>query len=210
VFLGCDDLLLPNYVAAIHAAFARHPGVGMIQPRVRVIDAGGNAVAPLPDKIKQALSPTRATEHVLSGEELAVSLLHGVWTYFPAICWSRETLHQHPFRPGLETALDLALLLDLVLDGETLVVLASEAFEYRRHMRSASSRTAMDARRFEEEKAVFRSVSPRLRDLGWHRAERAARIHVTSRLHALTLMPAVIGKGDRDALRAYARHALTR
>lgn len=208
VFMGCDDILLSNYVELMHEAFGRHPHAAFIQPRVRVIDFMGNAAAPLADTIKSLLSPSRGTEHILAGEELAVSLLRGAWTYFPAICWRRDALDGHGFRPALDTALDLALLLDLILEGEIFVLLDTVAFEYRRHRGSVSSRTAYNARRFEEERAVFRQVIPRLRELQWHRAERAARVHLTSRLHALSLMPAVASQGNPHALRAFARHAL--
>ena len=37
VFLGCDDLLLPDYVAVVLAAHRRFPEAAMIQPGVRVV-----------------------------------------------------------------------------------------------------------------------------------------------------------------------------
>jgi len=42
---------------------------------------------------------------------------------------------------------------------------------------------------------------------GWHRAERAARNHSSSRLHALTLLPTAVRGGQGDVVRALAKHA---
>lgn len=207
-FLGCDDLLMPNYVACILDGIQRHHLPAMLHPRVQVIDVHGRRTTPLPDVLKAYLTPRRGRDHRLRGEGLAIGLLHGNWTYFPAIAWRRELIAYQSFQPGLETVLDLALLLDLAIDGHELVLIDTPAFRYRRHCDSASSRSALDTRRFSEERRLYKEVAPRFVSLGWHRAARAARVHATSRVHAATLFPRAIAARDRGAMRTLARHAL--
>src|SRR5687768_13579118 len=76
--LGADDLLLPNYVATVLAAHREHPGVGMIQPGVAVIDEHGRPVKALADEVKRRLYAPKVTDRrLMGGEELAASLLRG-------------------------------------------------------------------------------------------------------------------------------------
>ena len=46
--------------------------------------------------------------------------------------------------------------------------------------------------------------------LGWHRAADRARRHVSTRLHALTLVPGALGHGRLAAVRSLAAHAFAR
>lgn len=207
VFLGCDDRLLSNYVEVMTGAIERHPRAGMCQPRVDVIDAAGKRVHTVTDSAKRLLMP-RGGERVLAGQSLATSLLHGAWTYFPAICWRRASLVGHDFVAGFETVLDLALILDLVVAGEQFILLDHVAFEYRRHSKSASSLSALDAARFEEEARLFAEMRSRFAQVGWPRAARASALHLTSRLHALSLTHRAFAGGDSDAARSLLRHAL--
>ena len=79
--------------------------------------------------------------------------------------------------------LDLALLLDLTVGGASLVYDPRVVFSYRRHAASVSSVLAADGDRFIEESAFFDAEARRYAALGWSRAERAAKVHLTSRLH---------------------------
>ena len=45
VFLGCDDVLLPDYVGVVQDAFAAVPEAVMVQPGVRVVDETGAPAA---------------------------------------------------------------------------------------------------------------------------------------------------------------------
>ena len=63
------------------------------------------------------------------------------------------------------------------------------AFLYRRHSASDSSVRALDGRRFDEEARFFGGEADAFAARGWKSAERAARLHVTSRLNALSLLP---------------------
>ncbi|RNL64427.1 glycosyltransferase [Nocardioides marmoriginsengisoli] len=210
VFLGCDDVMAPTYVADVSAAIETHPQAAVITPRVRVIDRDGAPARTPADRVKAVLTPRRSPDGsavVLGGEALAGSLMHGDWLYFPAITWRRELIAAASFRTDMETVLDLALLMDLVLDGHRFVLLDTASFSYRRHGESASSVSARTTRRFDEEAQLFSEVATACLRRGWTRAARAARLHATSRIHAAVLVPAALRSRDRTAAGALIRHA---
>lgn len=184
VFLGCDDVMLPNYLQSIRAALAQVADADVIQPGVLVIDAEGRLVMPLGDRIKAALRPRVRRPTVLNNESVAARLMQGNWTYFPSICWRRDTIRRHGYRADLPTLLDLALLIDVLAEGGSFVLSPETAFHYRRHPASASSRTAADRTRFNEEIRFHEESAARFTQLGWNRAARSARLRLTSRLHA--------------------------
>ncbi|MGW0036806.1 glycosyltransferase family 2 protein [Gordonia sp. NPDC003376] len=181
VVMGCDDVMLPDYLSTVRRLAEQNPGAAVIAPGVEVIDADDAVVRPLGDRIKSVLAPRSAG--VLSGERLAAGLYHGNWTYFPSLLWNTDAVRQVGFRPGLEIVLDLALLVDLAAAGGSLVHDPTVVFRYRRHGDSVSSVQAVDGRRFAEENAFFDGEAARCAALGWGRAARAARWHATSRLH---------------------------
>jgi glycosyltransferase involved in cell wall biosynthesis len=209
VIIGSDDLMLPNYVRTVRAVHRTHPSAAVIQPGVEVIGATGAASTTLVDLSKRWIyAPRRRSTTVLRGEELAASLLRGNWLYFPSLCWRSEPLRRTGFREGLDVVQDLALVLDLVLDGQSLVVEPTTCFRYRRHRGSVSAVQAADARRFAEERHFFLDAAQRMRDRGWRRAASIARRHLSSRLNALTLLPGAIRRGRSDHVRALLGHAL--
>ncbi|MHA7987250.1 glycosyltransferase family 2 protein [Rathayibacter sp. CAU 1779] len=207
VIMGCDDLLAPDYVERMVVLVDEHPTASYIQPGVQVIDEHGAAAVPLSDRLKGWLRPTVTQATVMGGEGLTRSLLNGNWTYFPSICWRRAELVTRGFRADYEVVLDLALQLQILLDGGTLVLDPTVTFRYRRHGGSVSSWKATDGTRFHEEAALFSETRNRLRSLGWKRATRAARFHWTSRLNALTRLPAAIAHWDAAGIRALVGHA---
>ena len=189
MFLGCDDLLHPDFVARARELMATYPDAAILQMGVRVIDESGAVAAPLGDRIKAMLRPRSRPTRLLSGEDLAVSLLRGNWLYWPSLVFRRSWLVDRPFRADLPIVLDLALILDIVRDGGALVLDSRKAFSYRRHAESLSSAAALDGSRFEDDRRYFREVGADLAAIGWSRAARAARRRWTSRLHGLTLLP---------------------
>lgn len=207
-FMGCDDLLTPDYVSVVSAAIEGRPAAA-VQPLVRVIDESGATSHALTDVVKRRLAPRTDGVRALSGEALAISLLHGNWAYFPSICWRRDFVSAHSFRADMETVLDFDLLLDLVFDNEELLLIPKKSFCYRRHRESASARTARNAARFDEEARLFQEAARRSADRGWHRAARAARWHLASRLHAALLVPGAVTRRDRSAS-LLIRHATQR
>ncbi|PUA81108.1 glycosyl transferase [Nocardioides currus] len=209
-FLGSDDLLHPTYVANAWRVHEQHPDVDIVQLGVRVIDEAGEPADGLTERIKRALMPRGAGQHVLGGETLATSLLRGNWLYWPSLVFRREALGRVAFRADLPTILDLALVLDLVSGGSRLVVDPAVCFSYRRHAQSASSQGLHTGDRFDEDRRFFAESAGRMDAHGWPRAARAARRRWVSRLHALTLAPAALRLRSGDQLRAVARHALRR
>jgi len=205
--MGCDDLLHTQYVSRVHALIEDFPQSAAILPGVDIIDRAGARQLPATDRVKRLLNPVGTAPILLGGETLLTSLLHGNWTYFPAIAWRRDAIAKTGFRQDLDTTLDLALLAEMILAGEQLLVDPRPAFSYRRHAASASSVTAVNSRRFLEERRLFAELSRRSEAIGWGRAARAARVHLTSRLHAVALIPRALYGSDGRMIRALAHHA---
>jgi hypothetical protein len=211
VIIGSDDLMLPDYVGTVRRAHETHPDVAIIQPGVQVVDEFGEPVHTLVDLSKRwVYAPRVSGPTVLSGQHLAASLLRGNWLYFPAICWRAGPLRRTGFREGLSVVQDLALVLDLVVEGESLLVEPTTCFRYRRHRASVSSAHAADGRRFAEERAFFLDTGDRMAARGWPRAARAARNHLSSRINALTMLPAALRQRRSGGVSALARHVLGR
>ncbi len=208
VILGCDDVLLPDYVDVVLRARESFPDAALVQPGVEVIDEHGTVVRPLADRVKQDLVRPRARKpRLLGGEALATSLLHGDWLYWPSLAFRRDVLAATPFREGMPLIQDLALVMDIVMAGGSLLIEPTVCFRYRRHSASASSAALLDGRRFSGERAYFAQVAATASRLGWRRAAAAARLSATSRLHALTLLPRAARAG-RTHVRTMLRHAL--
>mgnify|MGYP003493797360 FL=1 len=209
VFMGCDDMMLPTYVQTIRAAHEAFPHADVIQPGVRVIDEHGDLQVTLADEVKQKLTMPRVRgRRLLAGEELAVSLLRADWMYWPSLAFRRDRLLVTPFREDFPLIQDLALVIDIVAAGGSLVLVDEDTFRYRRHSASASSATLLSGKRFEGERRYFTLAAEEMKALGWRRAERAAKRHLTSRLHAVALVPKALRQKDRAALVRLAAHAV--
>ena len=206
--VGCDDRLLPDYVGTVRSLLHRYPQASLAQPAVQVIDTAGQTYEPLVDRAKRRLyAPRVRGERLLGGQSLAVSLLRGNWMYFPAICWRAEAITSVGFDADFEVVQDLALTLEWVRAGAKIVLSDHVAFQYRRHPVSVSSIQAFSGRRFTEERGFFLAEAERMEQLGWERAARAARLHVSSRLHAATLLPLAMRRGSRHGVRTLATYA---
>lgn len=204
---GCDDVFLPRYVEVIEAAFERFPGVEVVQPGVRVIDDESRPSNELADRVKRRLTPRTATGVVLSGERLATGLMHGDWLYWPSLAFHGPSLRAARFREDLAVIQDLGLVIDMTCAGARLLVIPDEVFLYRRHATSASSAVIADGTRFEGEREYFESARGQLLDQGWRRAAFAARLRITSRLHAAATLPRALLGRQFGAARTLARHA---
>ena len=209
VIMGCDDVLLPGFVTRIRQLTAKYPEASFVQPGVSVIDAHGVAGIPLADRVKKFYRPSTPTSTLMRGEAYALSVLKGNWTYFPSIAWRTDVIKSIQFRSDLEVVLDLALQLDIVGRGGSVVVdVPDPVYAYRRHSGSVSAWTAGDGTRFEEESAFFREASTTMRSLGWLHASRAARVRLSSRLNEIVSVPrALRGGGPRAAIKL-AKHAV--
>lgn len=210
VVMGADDVMLPSYLQVVARAASSGSKPAVISPGVSVIDGDGTPVLPLVDRVKTWLHPRGDQPSDLSGEDLARRLLLGNWTYFPALCWRRETIARIRFRPEYGVVQDLAMLLDVVLDGGHLVYEPEVAFLYRRHASSDSGVRTISGQRFAEERRLFEQFAAEMEQVGWPRAARAAKLHLTSRIHAAALLPRAAGARDPDGLLRLLAHAFAR
>ena len=210
VMMGADDVMLPDYLGHMRETVGAHPGAAVVQPGVTVIDGEGRPVDPLTDRVKRWTRPRCTTPAVLDGDRLAASLLRGNWTYFPSLCWRTEVVRGVGFRGGLNVVQDLALLLDVTLAGGSLAVDGRTTFAYRRHAGSDSAVRALSGDRFREESSYFKQIAGECAARGWRRSERAARAHLTSRVHALTLLPTALATGSAAGGARLLGHAFSR
>ena len=208
--MGCDDALLPTYVERVVALIAEHPDADIIQPGVRVIDENGNFANPPADRVKARIRSTPPGTCELSGEPLVTSLLRGNWTYFPSLVWRTEQIAKFKFREDLNVVQDIDMILNILLDGGTMVVDDQPVFSYRRHSSSYSATTGFDGTKFAQERQMFNEMAARCDALGWGRAAKVARAHTLSRANALMELPRAIISGDRRAQSNLTRHVLGR
>jgi glycosyltransferase involved in cell wall biosynthesis len=207
VILGCDDVLLPNYVRVINAAHQRFPEAAIIQPGVRVIDGDGTVVRTLVDITKQHLvRPRTQGPRLLSGESLAVNLMHGDWLYWPSLAFRTDKIRAVEFRSGFPIIQDLALVMDMVYRGDQLLLEPTVCFAYRRHSESASSTKLVDGSRFAGEREYFAVSAEQARLNGWTKASRAANLRLTSRAHALALLPKAVSSRNFPAAKVLLSH----
>ena len=206
VFMGADDRCLPEFLARADDLITRFEHPEIIQPGVEVIDENGTVWAPRVDRIKSRLRPGSDEPRVLAGERLVASLLTGNWAYFPSLVWKREVIERIGFRP-FHVVQDLGLLVDVIREGGRLVLDPRVTFEYRRHAGSDSSVKTLGGSRFQEERDYCSTIAAELQHQGWRRAAWAARLRVTSRLHALSLVPTAVRRRDRSAAGRLIRHA---
>ncbi|MCC3296785.1 glycosyltransferase [Arthrobacter caoxuetaonis] len=209
--LGCDDVLLPNYVETVIKGHRKFPGAAIIQPGVQVIDEDGRITRTMVDTVKQNVVQPRAREYrILSGEALAANLLHGDWLYWPSLAFRVDKIREVEFREGFPIIQDLALVMDMIFKGDQLLLIDTLCFSYRRHTASASSSKLVDGSRFAGERDYFSVAAQQAKELGWFKAERAANARITSRAHALTLLPKALISQNTAAARVLFRHGFGR
>jgi hypothetical protein len=205
--MGCDDIMLPNYVQRVHELVAEFPDADIVQPGVGTIDENGESSRPLADWVKALYRPGGSGPRQYRGEQLAVSLLRGNWTYFPSLVWRRERL-LGGFRTDLDVVQDLAMLFDIVATGGNLVLDDRVVFSYRRHGTSVSAVTGYDGSKFIQENTLFTEAASSSRALGWPKAARVARAHVSSRLNAASELPGAVRSRNRQGMSTLVRHVL--
>jgi hypothetical protein len=111
------------------------------------------------------------------------------------------------FRDGFPIIQDLALIMDMIYKGDQLLIEPTVCFQYRRHSNSASSTKLVDGSRFAGEREYFALSAEQADALGWRRARRAAKLRLTSRAHALSLLPRAVLDRNSTAVSALVRHS---
>lgn len=183
-FLGADDLVEPNYVDVVKAAFDRCPEAVMVQPGVTVVDGAGTPIMPIGDRVKRVSGRSARRQGVVSDEPAVTRLMHGNWLYWPSLAIRREALGLTRWRADIDGISDFAHAVDMLLGGGAIVVDPTPAFRYRRHSGNDSSTRAKNGIRWEQEDRYYDEVAATLQARGWNRAARAAELHLGSRLHA--------------------------
>lgn len=206
--MGADDVMMPNYVDWLVKAAEAHPEASIFQPGVFVIDENGAPSNTLVEKVKDFYRPSTKTATVLRGEQLAVSILRGDWLYFPSLAWRADTILEIGFRKGYDVVQDVALVCDVAMSGGGLLYDPTAAFMYRRHSGSDSSWRALEGTRFGEERRFFLQMATEMEKLGWKRAARVARLHISSRLHAGSLLPKAALAKNWAGVRNLGEHVL--
>jgi glycosyltransferase involved in cell wall biosynthesis len=179
VIMGCDDMMLPNY---LETALKHIGDADIYQPAVNVIDSSDQIYLPTADRIKKMLRPHKAGAY--GGESIAASLCHGNWTYFPALLWKTATLKKWKFDTDKPNTHDLVTQLNIIGAGGKMFVDTTVTFQYRRSAVSFSSK-AKAGTRFKEEADIYNELAQKFQAMGWKKAARAARLHITVRLHSL-------------------------
>lgn len=206
--MGCDDVLLPDYVGHMKEIIHTNPGVAFIQPGVDVIDEAGETYLPLGDVIKSKLRKSLKENSLHSGQPVFSSLLLGCWTYFPSICWKSSFLKAITFRSDYSIVLDLAMQLEILAAGGSLYLDNLIVFQYRRHRNSVSMVGAADGQRFLEESKLFTEYSLWAKSRSWSKARRAARLHITSRMNAILFAAKALRSGNYNLFGVLMKHAL--
>jgi glycosyltransferase involved in cell wall biosynthesis len=179
VEMGCDDMMLPNY---LDVALKNIGKADFYQPGVEVIDDNDIIYLPTADRVKRLLQPRKSGMY--SGEKLAVSLCRGNWLYFPSIMWKTSTAQKYGFDTKYKIAEDVDLELNIIKDGGVLAFDTTKTFLYRRSNKSLSSQEKKKGGvRFNEEADVYDRFAAEFQKIGWKKAAKAARLRITSRLH---------------------------
>lgn len=195
VVMGADDILEPDFIEVVTNTILKYPEASIIHPGIKIVDEENNTISTRSEVIKLKIRNSIESKQILHGEALATSLMKGNWMYFPAITWRTRIIQEIGFRSGFNVCQDLGLAMDLIMQGGKMVLIDDEIFRYRRHVSSDSSIKAINGERFIDERNFFKVMNTDLKSLGWNKAARAARLHLTSRLHAASLIPACIGRG---------------
>lgn len=207
--MGADDVMLPNHLQWIVDSAEHYPAADIFQPGCFVIDQRGAPSSTLVERAKDFYRPRESGPHLLSGESAAVSLLRGDWLYFPSLGWRSETIKRIGFRPQYGVVQDLCLVLDILMEGGSLLLDDKATFCYRRHVGSDSSWRALEGTRFDEERDLFVTMAAEMKELGWTRASRAAKLRISSRLHAAALLPKAAAKKRWNGVRNLSRHVVS-
>jgi glycosyltransferase involved in cell wall biosynthesis len=147
VFLGQDDLLEPDYISSILPWIKNSNSIGMIQPKVKVINEFGDtffSTIELAKKFLNGLAWILGRKKMLGGvngsiltkDKAASILLLGDFLYFPTIMWKSSFMNC--FDTARKITLDYLMVMDVLSNNGELLLLSKQSARYRRHSRSAS------------------------------------------------------------------------
>jgi glycosyltransferase involved in cell wall biosynthesis len=184
--LHADDALLPNYAELMLSLAVSHREATAFFCETKIVSYDGSPKFSMADTVKGFLVPSSDDgELVLHGEEAVANLMAGYFIMTPTLCYRKSQLGERRFDPAFKQVQDLVFIIDLLMDGHTLVGSRERGYAYRRHEGSATSRQSQSMLRFDEEVLAFDRIADRARALGW---ERAARVSTRKRIIKLHLL----------------------
>jgi glycosyltransferase involved in cell wall biosynthesis len=184
--LHADDALLPGYADMMLDLAGRHPDASAFFCQTEIVTYDGSRVFSMADTVKGFLLPgPSGDELVLRGEDAVASLMAGYFIMTPTLCYRKSLLVDRRFDPAFAQVQDLVFIIDLLMEGHTVVGSPEREYAYRRHDGSATVRQSESMLRFDEEVLVFDRIANKARDLGWERAESVARRKRIIKLHLL-------------------------
>ena len=204
--MGSDDEMLPGYEIELTKSFNRFPDTTVFQPRVLVMNAGGQICTPLVDRVKRIIQGAVDQDQLMKPLTLAKKLFIGDFMYFPATAWRTETLKSANWNLTYQNAVDLDLLFQLSLAGEQFVFQNAQTFIYRRHSASISSVLALESTRLNEELAAHLMAKNLIPEKSGILIRLLAHLAPTVRIHAMIIgikqLPRNPIKGVKHFLRA--------
>jgi glycosyltransferase involved in cell wall biosynthesis len=204
-----DDLLEPGYVAAIRNAHAAFPDAACVAPRVNVVGSDGRPVHPIGDAVKHLMWPRRLPV-LFAGDAGLARLMHGQFFYCPSVSYRVALLPKLRFDLRWRQVMDLDFYSRILLGGGSIAFPPERVYAYRRHPETVTAQNSRSLVRLIEETEVSREVAAVANELGWHRAERAARLRVTVRLNGVLHALNAGVHGDFSRASSAMRHALAR
>lgn len=195
VMMGADDIMNPDFLENFTKVLKKHSDIDIFQPSVSVIDENDNIYQPLADKIKSLIQPKKSG--LYKGDRITSTLMTGAWHYFPSMVWKTSVAKKVGFDSRYDVVQDLCMIIDILEQGGNIYFdKGKPTFKYRRHSKSDSSVRAINGYRFNEELNFFRDKAEKFKDMGWKKSHIAAKLHLMSRLNALTSVP----KATKDPL----------
>ena len=179
-----DDVLEPDYVAAVRSAHQAFPTATCVAPRVTVIDHLGVPTRTIADSVKRLLWPRRLPA-TLVGDRGVAKLMRGLFFYCPSVSYRVDLLPELRFDGRWRQVMDLDLYARVLLGGGSIVAVSERVYRYRRHDATMTAQNSRSLVRLEEEIAVSREVSAAARNIGWRRSARSARLRLTVRLNGV-------------------------
>lgn len=201
VVMGSDDKMLQGYEAMVTSLVKEYPGASMIMPNVSVIDANGNPVYPLVDRIKRLIRGRLIVSRLVEPKELIDKLFVGNFLYFPAIAWNTAALLEAKWDKDYLHAVDLDLLFNLSIAKHKLLLSKDATFQYRRHSQSISSMLAHEDTRLSEELKVHKSALQNLQSPNNWKTVLLANLALTIRIHAIIIGIKQIPQNPNKGLR---------
>lgn len=190
-----DDLLRPGYVEGMRREAERDPEATAYFCAVTAIDAGGEEIFSLADRVKDLFWPGGQGSVALEGERGAELLARCNIVPCPSVCFRKKKLGSRGFDPSMRYLFDVKLFFSLMLGGDRMVGLRQAEYAYRRHAGTATSQATESGARFDEELALYDWFAAQCEGRGWRGASASSRRRVLVRLHMAHSMLGLARRG---------------